>query len=107
MLLYTGLYECEYGSVSLPVSETSFTSPVAQRFRLTNLNGALTTNIFDTTFNSIDTAQFDTNWAPTLELKCASNSVLTLGQAAFANMDFIRDIKLINCGLTVPANTFV
>ncbi|XP_045163910.2 uncharacterized protein LOC123528247 [Mercenaria mercenaria] len=100
-----GLYECDYGTVSLPMAETSFSSPLAQRVRLTNVNGNINTDVFGTTFASIDTTQFDTNWAPTFEIKCDGS--VTLGQNTFSNMDHIRDVKIVNCDVTVPANTFL
>jgi hypothetical protein len=87
------------------MAETSFSAPVAQRVRLVSASGNLNTNIFGSTFDTIDTTQFDANWAATFEIKCNGGSV-TLGQSTFARMNHIRDIKIVNCGITAPASTF-
>ena len=103
--ILSGIYECIHGTVSLPMAETAFSSPVAQRVRLTKATGNLNTNIFAASFDTIDTSQFDTNWAATFEIKCEGGSI-TLGQSTFARMSHIRDIKIVNCDISVPANTF-
>ncbi|KAL4221621.1 Platelet glycoprotein Ib beta chain [Mactra antiquata] len=105
--LTKGLYECDYTAITTPLSAADFTSPQAQRLRITNIDNSITTSIFSSDFASIDDTLFDTNWAPTLEFKCDGTTSITLAQAAFTNMGYIRDFKIINCmDLTAAANTF-
>lgn len=101
-----GMYECDYTSLSTPISASSFSSPIAQRLRLTNLPSTLTSTLFNSNFGSLSTSSFDTNFAATIELKCSGNSALTIGQAVFTNMAMFYDVKIINCQVTFNANTF-
>jgi len=101
-----GMYECDYSTTSRPISATSFSNPIAQRIRITNLPSTLNSAIFNANFASMSTASFDTNFAATLELKCASNSAVTISQALFTNMNLFQDVKIINCQVTLNANVF-
>lgn len=101
------MYECDMSTVSIPLSETSFGSPVPQRIRFTAVSATLNTALFNSNFGSINTASFDTSFAATLELKCDGNSAVSISSGVFANFGpIVKDFKIINCQVTAAANAF-
>ncbi|XP_052820479.1 uncharacterized protein LOC128246328 [Mya arenaria] len=102
-----GLYECDFATVSMPMSASSFSNPSPQRIRIVDINADFSTSMFNADFLTVESgASFEANFPATLELKCspAMSSTFDISSGSLANMGYIYDLKIINCDLGLGAN---
>ncbi|XP_069119232.1 reticulon-4 receptor-like 2 isoform X2 [Argopecten irradians] len=106
-----GIFTCDFASVTLPLAFADFSSPYPQRLVINNVDGQLPASSPSATFsgfNSMSTANLDTNYPASLEIKCATNGNLVLFAGTFSGLSYMQELKITNCVMSggLPNNVF-
>lgn len=100
------LYTCDARLWSLPLQYSDFNTGEPQRILLQNVAGNIATNTFSG-FSSINTANFDSRFVPSLYIMCYANSDVIIDGAAFTDFSYIDEVQIVDCNiLSLPAEVF-
>ncbi|XP_060075670.1 reticulon-4 receptor-like 2 [Ylistrum balloti] len=104
----TNSYECNAHNWALPLQLTQFNN-TPQVLSLVQVNGELPSSApsgptFDG-FEGIDNSTFDTNYVPSLHIRCASTGQLILTSGSFSNMSYIKELRFFDCMILNLADT--
>ncbi|XP_021342516.1 leucine-rich repeat and immunoglobulin-like domain-containing nogo receptor-interacting protein 2 isoform X2 [Mizuhopecten yessoensis] len=106
-----GIFTCDFTTVTLPLTFNTFSSPYPQRLVINNVDGQLPASSPSASFSgfsSMSTANLDTNFPASLEIKCVSNGNLLLFAGTFSGLSYMQELKITNCILSggLPNNVF-
>lgn len=96
----TGVYTCVKGSYTAPLTYGSFSSPLAQRLKITSFTGSLTGQFSG--FASFTT--LDANYPASLEIECSSAGTLTLTSSSFTDMGYLQEVVIRYCTISSLAS---
>ncbi|XP_061162751.1 SLIT and NTRK-like protein 5 [Saccostrea echinata] len=99
------LYKCTFGSVTLPLTYSTFSDPLPQWIQITKINGNMNAGSF-TGFGSYDTTKLSHDKNPTLQLFCTTGGSLNLQSTSFNTLGYIQEVEISNCNVNLPANVF-
>ncbi|XP_052097358.1 uncharacterized protein LOC127732366 [Mytilus californianus] len=93
-----GVYECDYPSVSLPLTYSSFSSPIPQRMKIYNVHGQLPASNPTSTFSGFSgMGTLDPDYPASLEIRCSAGGTLLLFAGTFTGMSYLQELSIINC----------
>lgn len=98
----TGVYTCVKGSYTAPLAYGSFSSPLAQRLKITSFTGSFTGQFSG--FSSFSTGSFDVNYPASLEIECSSSGTLTLSSSSFTDMGYLQEVTIRYCAIASLAS---
>ncbi|XP_033764301.1 phospholipase A2 inhibitor-like isoform X1 [Pecten maximus] len=106
-----GIFTCDFASVTLPLTFSTFSSPYPQRLVINNIDGQLPASSPSASFSgfsSMSTANLDTNYPASLEVKCTTNGNLVLFAGTFSGLSYMQELKITNCIMSggLPNNVF-
>lgn len=101
----THLYKCTFGTVSLPLTYSTFSDPLPQWIQIAKINGNINAGSF-TGFDSYDTTKLSHDKNPTLQLFCTTGGSLNLQATSFNTLGYIQEVEISNCNVNLPANVF-
>lgn len=101
-----GRFDCDFNSITFPLTMTDFSSPDPQRLRIFNVSGTFPSPSFSG-FNTFNTGTIDTDYPASLEIECVNGGTLDINAGTFTGMSYLQEFYITNCVISdLPDNVF-
>jgi hypothetical protein len=99
-----GRFDCDFNSITFPLTMTDFSSPDPQRLRIYNVSGTFPSPSFSG-FNTFNTGTIDTDYPASLEIECVNGGTLDINAGTFTGMSYLQEFYITNCVISdLPDN---